>query len=113
MEEAGFDENQSRTLITIWSSIVELNLATKDDYLLLKKDLEIAFLRERKATDDKFSGLDEKFIEIDKRFIKIEKRLDAVEESIKHLPGKLLNQFIFVAFAMVSSMVALGKLGIL
>lgn len=41
MKEAGFDENQSKTLVSVWSNIVDLNLATKEDIGIFKKDLEI------------------------------------------------------------------------
>ena len=58
MEEAGFDEDQWKAIVRIWSDIVELNLATKDDmlllkkdFLLMKKDLEMAFVDHEKKLD--------------------------------------------------------------
>ena len=43
MKEAGFDQEKSEAIISVWSDIVKIELATKTDLKLLEQRITINF----------------------------------------------------------------------
>lgn len=94
MEEAGFDEDQSRAIVEVWSNIVELDLVTK-------KDLKIAFL-------EWDARMEKRFKEIDKRFEMLSDRISALELKFEKFESTMVAKF---AAMQVATIVILGAWG--
>ena len=113
LKEAGFNENQARAILEMMNqdsaSKQDLEHATAD----LKRDIaeikrDIKKLEER--LDERFERVDERFERVDERFKRFEERLD---ERFRNFGHKMIIASGSFAFAILSALVTLAKLGLL
>src|SRR5260364_203094 len=91
LKGAGFNDQQAEALTdAVQESQASLNVATKQDVVDVRRDMEQGFAdvrREfgdlRKDMDAKFAGVDAKFAGVDAKLAAMEERSDAKHESLR------------------------------
>lgn len=75
MKAVGFNQDQSETVVGLWSGIVKEQFVTK-------QDLSEALLKERMITNKQFETVDKKLAGLDARFDHIDIRFQLMEKKL-------------------------------